>query len=197
MEIIDFSKQNIKKIIEVTASQKLFLLGIDSGSIDIELRILASNIEVDLYGIVSLNGQKEVSIKTTSNHLAPSSLSRIHIKSVLMDDSSFNFDGIIKIANGSALSDAYLQNDNLMVGDGSSVNSLPKLEILADDVKASHGVTISSFDEEQLYYLLSRGIARDKAEKVLCSGFLNEIVQKAGKEELMNSKVLEFLYENI
>ncbi len=197
MEIINFSSQNSKRVLDIKSSQKVFLIAEKSGEIDIEMRILAPDIEVDLYGIVSISSEEKVSIKTTSNHLAPSSTSRVHIKSVLMGNSSFNFDGIIKIANGSALSDAYLQNDNLMVGDGSTVNSLPKLEILADDVKASHGVTISSFDEEQLYYLLSRGIEQNKAEKILCNGFLNEIVQKVGKEELMNSKVLEFLYENI
>lgn len=189
MEIIDFSNKDIKRVVEVKGSTDLFIYSKTGGKIDIQLDIVEPDTEVTLYGVVEIGSDDEVSITTTSRHKVKSANSRVHIKTVLKDRAKFKFDGIIKIDNGAILSDAYLQNDNLIVGDDVKIDSLPKLEILADDVKASHGVTVSTFDEEHLYYLLSRGISQNDAEKILCYGFVREITEKA--------KVLEFPYENL
>ena len=89
-----------------------------------------------------------------------------------------DFLGMINIDKIAQLSDAYLKNDNLMIGDDCKVNSSPQLEIKADDVKASHGVTISTIDDEQMYYLMSRSLSYKDSQDLLVSGFINDIVQK-------------------
>src|SRR3989338_2823131 len=94
------------------------------------------------------------------------------------EGASANFYGIINIGKIAQLSDAYLKNDNLMIGDNCKVNSSPQLEIKADDVKASHGVTISTIDNEHMYYLMSRGISDKKSRDLLVTGFINDIFQK-------------------
>jgi len=81
---------------------------------------------------------------------------------------------------------AYQQNNNILLSDKAQINAKPELEIYADDVKCSHGSTTGQFDEEALFYLMTRGIKRDSAINLLMNGFVSEVIDEIESEEVKN-----------
>ncbi len=175
---IEIGKDPKKEKIIVKNHEDVYVTGNNGGNLDLEVVLEKEGASVNIYGIIIGKDADSYKIKTTSSHLAPNTNSRVHIKGVFMDSSNMDFSGMINIDKVAQLSDAYLKNDNLMIGDDCKVNSSPQLEIKADDVKASHGVTISTIDDEQMYYLMSRSLSYKDSQDLLVSGFINDIVQK-------------------
>lgn len=167
-----------KEKIIVSTTEDVFIIGRNGGTLDLEVVLEKEGSSANIYGIVIGQGNDSYRLSTISSHNAMNTNSRVHIKGVFMDSSSLDFFGMINIDKIAQLSDAYLKNDNLMIGDNCKVNSSPQLEIKADDVKASHGVTISNIDSEHMYYLMSRGISNKQALDLLVSGFINDVAQK-------------------
>lgn len=139
---------------------------------DLVIELIKEGASCNFYGLVKGTDWQVFDINITIHHKAPNTNSRVLLKAVLMDGSQLNFNGMIKIDPKAQLVDAYLKNDNLLIGDDAIVNSVPQLEIEANDVKASHGVTISTIDELQLHYLQSRGLEAKVAEALIVDGFL-------------------------
>jgi Fe-S cluster assembly protein SufD len=104
-----------------------------------------------------------------------------------MDDSRTIFSGIIKVAEDAQKTDAYQTNRNLLLSSTAEANSLPGLEIEANDVKCSHGTTTGQIDEQELFYMLSRGIKKETARELFVFGFFEEVIAKIGNEELATS----------
>jgi Fe-S cluster assembly protein SufD len=176
MKTIILGKDNLTEKIIVNGDEDMILIGMQGGSAEIEMVMKSENSHGKLYGILIGTGDQIYTIKTVSDHESPNANSRVHIKSVLMDNSKLDYEGMIRIQKQAQLSDAYLKNDNLIIGDGAVVNSSPQLEIAADDVKASHGVTISNVNDIEMFYLMSRGLTESDARKMLIAGFLNELL---------------------
>jgi len=128
--------------------------------------------EVELKGSVSLKNTDDFNLKTLTTHFVGNNKVRIHIKAVLDDQAKLNYEGLINIEKGADFSDSFLQQDNLLLNDGVVCNSSPQLQIKANEVKASHGVTMGSFDQNQLFYLKSRALSEKMAKKLLVQGFL-------------------------
>ena len=105
-------------------------------------------------------------------HIAPETVSKVNIRGVMFDKSQAAFDGLIRIEKGAKNADGYLRADFLLF-DQSKARPLPYLEILENEVKAGHAATVSRVDDEQIFYLMSRGISRQEAEKLIVDGFLN------------------------
>lgn len=141
----------------------------------IELVLDKPNAELELCGAISASGEDHIEISTITRHIVGENNSRIKIKTVLDDKSRFDFTGMIEIAKDAQKSDAYLQQDNLVVSDEVICNTSPQLEIQADDVKASHGATVGTFEIDQLFYLTSRGLSLKQAKKLISEGFLNSV----------------------
>ncbi len=139
---------------------------------------------VDNYSLSVPIGNQEVDQRTLQSHKAPSCRSNLLYKNALQDDSRTVFSGLIKVAELAQQTDAYQTNRNLLLSNSAEATSLPGLEILANDVKCSHGATSGKLDEEQLYYLLSRGISRKRAQELLVFGFFEEITSQLENEEL-------------
>jgi Fe-S cluster assembly protein SufD len=99
-------------------------------------------------------------------------------KNVLRDSSKASFEGKIYVHPEAQKTDAFQLNNNLLLSEGTQVNSKPNLEIFADDVKASHGATMGQLDQEQLFYLLARGIDRATAHHILVQGFCRAVLDK-------------------
>lgn len=175
---LEIGKCYEKEKIIVDRSEDVLVIGTGGGNLDLEVILEKEGSCANIYGIIIGKGSDSYKIKTTSSHMASNTNSRVHIKGVFMDASTMDFFGMINIDKKAQLSDAYLKNDNLMIGDDCKVNSSPQLEIKADDVKASHGVTISTIDDEQMYYLMSRSISDKDSRDLLVTGFINDIVQK-------------------
>ncbi len=139
---------------------------------------------VDNFALSVPTGDQEIDQRTLQTHKAPSCRSNLLYKNALLDDSRTIFSGLIKVEELAQQTDAYQTNRNLLLSNGAEANSLPGLEILANDVKCSHGATSGQIDEEQLHYLLARGISRKKAEELLVFGFFEEVFSHLKNEEL-------------
>ena len=94
---------------------------------------------------------------------------------------------LIKVAENAQQTDAYQINRNLLLDPTAEANALPGLEILANDVKCSHGATTGNVDAEELFYMMQRGISKREAMKLMVFGFFEEVVEKIDNEELADS----------
>jgi Fe-S cluster assembly protein SufD len=121
-----------------------------------------------------LGGHQHADFTTVVSHDAPSCTSRQTVKNVLEGQSRGVFQGKIEVARTAQKTDGYQMNQALLLSPLAEIDSKPQLEIYADDVKCSHGATVGELDAEQLFYLTSRGIARDEARAMLVRAFLAE-----------------------
>ncbi len=117
-----------------------------------------------------------VDVTTNAFHVVPRTRGNIIAKGVLYDASTSVYRGMIKIWKGAQQTDSYLSDHTLKMSETSIANSIPALEIDANDVKASHGVTVGQVDEEQLFYLMSRGLPRQDAEQLIVDGFFDPLL---------------------
>lgn len=150
--------------------------------------ITSSNVEVDIFGLLTGKDSDDFNIKTTQRHAAPNSTSNILIKGIFDGESKLNYQGLIRIEKEGQQSHAYQKNQNLVLSSNVYIESKPFLEILANDVFCTHGSTTGQINQEEIFYLESRGINTPDAEKLLIEGFVLEIFDK------IRSKVPEFNY---
>ena len=129
-----------------------------------------------------LGGEQWLDQRTRQIHLSPGGKSRLLYKNVVDDKATAIFGGNIRVEPGAHETDAYLSNLNMMLSEQGTVHSLPGLEILADRVRCSHGSATAPMDAEQLFYLLSRGIAAEEARRMLAEGFLADVWAQFGAE---------------
>jgi Fe-S cluster assembly protein SufD len=115
---------------------------------------------------------------TQQNHMAPNTTSDLLYKGALMDHSRSVWQGMIYVAPGALGTDGYQANRNLILSKDARADSIPGLEILADDVRCTHGATVGKIDESLLFYLLSRGIPQKEAEKLIVMGFFEPIMDR-------------------
>jgi Fe-S cluster assembly protein SufD len=127
---------------------------------------------------------QEFDQRTLQVHQAPNTKSDLLYKNALNDTSKTNFSGLIIVDPDAQKTDAYQSNRNLMLSEDAEVNSLPGLEIQANDVRCTHGSTTSRVDPEQLYYLQSRGIPPKTAHQLLVFGFFEEVLNRLENEPL-------------
>jgi Fe-S cluster assembly protein SufD len=113
-------------------------------------------------------------VRTVQDHAAPHTISDLLCKGAVAESSTSVFTGTIAVRNGAVRSDAVQSNHNLVLGDHASAESVPNLDIHENDVRCAHGSTVGPVDEEQRYYLESRGIAPQVAERLLVTGFFDD-----------------------
>jgi Fe-S cluster assembly protein SufD len=137
-----------------------------------------------LKGITILEGNQHVDHNTLVNHIAPNCESHQDYKGIFGEASTGVFNGKIIVEKEAQKTDAFQQNNNILLSDKSTINAKPQLEIFADDVKCSHGCTIGQFDEDALFYLRSRGIAKKEARALLMYAFANTVLESVKIPEL-------------
>lgn len=115
---------------------------------------------------------------TQQNHLAQHTTSDLLFKGALLDQSRSVWQGMIYVAPGAQKTDGYQANRNLVLSRTARADSIPGLEILADDVRCTHGATVGQIDEDQVFYLMARGIPRTMAEQLVVEGFFDPIMQR-------------------
>lgn len=147
-------------------------------------KIFGSGTNVEMYALNVPTDTQEFDQRTLQSHIAPHSRSDLLFKNALMDDSRTIFSGLIIVEDDAQQTDAYQTNNNLMLSETAEANSLPGLEIKANDVKCSHGATTGRIDESELFYFLARGIPRSKAQELMVFGYFEEIIEKLKDSEL-------------
>ena len=129
-------------------------------------------------GFYFTNGNQHLDHDTQQNHLAPHTTSDLLFKGALLGESHSVWQGMIYVAPGAAKTDGYQANRNLILSNHSHADSIPGLEILADDVRCTHGATVGKIDKDEVFYLLSRGIPKQEAERLIVEGFFDPIMQR-------------------
>jgi Fe-S cluster assembly protein SufD len=137
-------------------------------------------------GFYFANGDQHLDHDTQQNHLARNTTSDLLYKGALLDQSHSVWQGMIYVAPGAIGTDGYQANRNLILSKGARADSIPGLEILADDVRCTHGATVGRIDENELFYLLSRGIPRNEAEQLIVLGFFAGIMERIPFEGVKN-----------
>src|SRR6185436_4309956 len=132
----------------------------------------------DLLAVSVANGTQEFDARTLQDHVSPHTTSDLLYKNALTDRTRNTFGGLIRVEPHAHFTDAYQTVRNLLLSDDAEANSMPGLEILADNVKCSHGATSGQISENEMFYLLSRGIPAPIARQLLVSAFLNEVVDR-------------------
>lgn len=123
-------------------------------------------------------GQRELDQRTFQDHFAPRATSDLLYHNALSDSSKTIFAGLIKVEEGAHETDAYQKVRNLMLSDEAEANSMPGLEILADNVRCTHGATSGELNEDELFYMMARGIPPEQAAQLIVRGFLGSALER-------------------
>lgn len=160
------------------------LLGgrINRSHVDTEL--LERGAETQTRGIYFPHGDQVFDLSTLTHHVGDHCTGDILFKAALRDRARAGFEGMIRVEPTGQQTNSYLSDHVLFLSDQAKADSVPGLEILADDVRCSHGATIGMIDSEQVFYLMSRGLERVEAEKLIVGGFFEAVLQEMPHESM-------------
>jgi Fe-S cluster assembly protein SufD len=178
-EIIVEDKEKITiLIVKINSSNFVSELTIDIAGKDTDVKIL---------GLIIGAGNETLKLKTNQIHKSSGSMSNLLIRSVMFGKSRFDFEGLIKIEKNAQNSNAYQKNENILMSDNAWIESKPFLEIKANDVKCTHGVTMGKIDSEKIYYLKTRGISQKEGEMLILEGFIKDILDRIPDNKIAES----------
>jgi Fe-S cluster assembly protein SufD len=137
-----------------------------------------------VHGFMFGDQRQHFDLHTLQKHLAEQTTSDLFIKSALKDRARSVYQGMIQVARGAQRTDAYQANRNLLLSDTARADSIPGLEILANDVRCTHGATVGTVDAEQMYYLMTRGLPRNDAQRLVVEGFFAPVLDRIPLESV-------------
>lgn len=169
-------------------------LGADLARADVTSRMLGQGADSQMLALWFGDESQHFDHNTLQHHAAPHAGSDLLFKGALTGSASSVFRGLIRVDVGAQLTDAYQTNRNLLLSKNAKAITLPSLEIEADDVRCSHGASIGQVDESQRFYLMSRGLTREQAERLLVLGFFDEVLGRLPMAGV-RARVLEAIEE--
>lgn len=149
------------------------------------------NSSLTFIAIIIAKKSDSFDFETTSNHIVPHTKSFYQIRSVLFDKAQINYKGKLIISKSAQHTDAHLAHDDLSFSKDSRLQTLPSLEIEANEVKAGHCATVGKIDKEQLFYMASRGLDKKTSEKILTESFLKKDLEKIADEKIKQFVIKE------
>ncbi len=158
----------------------------DTADVDLEVRLVRPGARAVITGIVFGSGETKISIHTMQIHEAPETLSDLLVKSVLSDRAKCLYDGGIRVEKRAQKTDAYQRNENLLLTGRAYAESKPSLEILANDVRCTHGAATGPVDGEQLWYLATRGMPQPQGETLITEGFIRSALMRLPDARIIN-----------
>ena len=147
-------------------------------------RLVGTGGRSDMLAATVAEEAQEFDQRTLQDHIEPHTTSDLLYKNALADTSKTIFAGLIRVEAQAQHTDAYQKVRNLMLSDDAEANSMPGLEIMADEVRCTHGATSGHIDAEELFYLLARGIDRKTAQELIVQGFLAEVLERLGDHKV-------------
>ena len=200
MEIIILSEGHLVRSIEVNGSQKadLLLVVMPGVSCDVKLdvKLVGEGAEANIYGAYVCGADEKVKISVDMHHDVPHCNSRQLFKGIAGGSSRVDFYGKIIVAQDAQRTEAYQENHNILLSDDARVDTKPQLEIYADDVKCSHGATIGRLNEEEQFYMRSRGITLEEAKVLQMISFLAPVLKNI-QDDSQREKLTEQLSDAI
>ncbi len=145
---------------------------------NVESRLVGPGSTSEMLGVLFGDGTQHFDYHTLQEHVAPSTTSDLLYKGALKDKARSVFAGLIRADHGAQKTNAFQLNRNLILSEGARADSMPKLEIMANDLRCTHGASTSRLNEEQIFYLMSRGLPRPAAIRMMIDGFFAEIFDR-------------------
>jgi len=152
--------------------------GSKKGKVRIENDLAGQGATSRVTGAYFADGDQHLDYDTLQAHLAPSTTSDFAFKGALRDHATAVWRGMIRVAEDAQKTNAYQENRNLLLSDQAHADSIPGLEIQANDVRCTHGATVSQVDRDELFYCMARGLSRGEAERLIVRGFYQEIFDR-------------------
>jgi len=143
-----------------------------------DVSLVGREAEAQVNGVMFTEGRQHLVYNTLQHHEAPSCRSDLLYKGALQDRSRLVWRGMIKVDKAAQKTDGYQRNDNLMLSNESRADSIPGLEIEADDVRCTHGATSGRVDAEQVFYAQARGLTADEAARLVVAGFFQQVFDR-------------------
>ena len=180
----------------VQAGEKLELTFVvlpgESRDIDVAIDLVGEGAEVSLKGLYLCGGDERVNFRILMHHRAPGCVSRQLFNGIAGGSSRVTFEGRIIVAPDAQKTEAYQENHNIVLSDQAHAETMPQLEIYADDVKCSHGATVGRLDEEALFYMRTRGVPEKDAKVLQMLSFLSPVTPE-DKRESVEKAVLQLV----
>jgi Fe-S cluster assembly protein SufD len=129
-------------------------------------------------GAYFADGDQHLDYDTFQEHIAPNTESDFAFKGALRENASAVWRGMIRVEEGAQKTNAYQENRNLLLSDKAHADSIPGLEIMANDVRCTHGATLGKVNREELFYLMARGLSRAEAERLIVRGFFQDVLDR-------------------
>lgn len=167
---------------------KTFILD-KPGSIDLVVPFIKEGEEIEVLGIVEGKEVGDYVVKVLADHVAKNTFGRVVIKGVAQNGARIKIDGMVRIEKGASLTNSFLEMRVLLLDKKSSAVAEPKLEIENNEVKASHAASVGKIDEDQIFYLKSRGIEEVEAKAIIVEGFLKDIKDKILSDTVTRKKL--------
>ena len=164
------------------ADMVLLVLPGVSCDVKLDVRLAGEGAEANIYGAYVCGGDEKVKISVDMHHDLPHCNSRQLFKGIASGASKVDFYGKIIVAQDAQRTEAYQENHNILLSDGAKVDTKPQLEIYADDVKCSHGATIGRLNEEEQFYMRSRGISLEDAKVLQMISFIAPVLENIEDE---------------
>ena len=161
--------------------------GADLSRTEVESVLSGPGGHSEMLGVYFTDGSQHFDHRSLQDHIAPHCTSDLLYKGALRDSSRVVYSGLIHIAPGAKGSNAFQTNRNVVLSDEAKADSIPNLEIENNDVKCSHAASVGPVDEDEIFYLQTRGIPRDEAERLIVRGFFQEVLDKVPLEEVRGS----------
>lgn len=178
IEEIRADKSVYEYTLQENAQLTFVLVGVQKIDMEIVVRIRLSGkgSEANIIGLVVGRDDYGITMHTEQIHSAPDTTSNLLVKAALFDHVQFSYDGVIRVDPQAQKTDAYQKNENLLLSPHAHARSDPALEILANDVRCTHGSTTGKPNEDQLWYLASRGIHKSAGTQLLIEGFFERAI---------------------
>ena len=195
-EVLIVSEGQMVRSMEVQAGQRsdLVLLVMPGVSCDLKMdvRLVGEGAEANIYGAYVCGGDEKVNISVDMHHDVPHCNSRQLFKGIAGGRSKVDFYGKIIVAQDAQRTEAYQENHNILLSDEAKVDTKPQLEIYADDVKCSHGATIGRLNEEEQFYMRSRGITLEDAKVLQMISFISPVLENIEDEAQREAAAADF-----
>lgn len=167
----------------------LFRTGGGAAREDVKVELRGERADATLKGAANITDKAQHDVNILAHHIAPKTTSHQFYKNILNGEARASFEGKIYVEKEALLTDAYQLVNHLLLSPKAAAFSRPNLEIFADDVKASHGATVSEVDKRYLHYLKTRGINELLGKKMLLRGFLLTLFEETGLQAIVGASL--------
>jgi Fe-S cluster assembly protein SufD len=153
-------------------------LGADLGRLDLGITLEGDGASSEVVGLFFGEGSQTLDYRMLITHIGASTTSDVFLKGAVEDGAQSVFTGLLRIEKSARKTSTFETNRNLVLSENAKAHSVPNLEILCDDVICGHASSVGPLEEDHLYYLLSRGLRKERAERLLIRGFFTEVIDR-------------------